>query len=118
MINTELITDVVCDHFGVKKQFILSDNSTPGTRKGEYTEARHYAMYLCRVFKTGSQTQIGKYFLRDHSSVQHAEKVVKGEISVYLMKKKQVEKLIEKIYTEEKNCSECEMLCFPDYINN
>jgi chromosomal replication initiator protein len=118
MVTIELITDVVCDHFKVNKSFILSDNQTPGTRKAEYIQARHYAMYICRVFKTGSQTEIGKYFLRDHSSVMHAEKVVSGEISVYLSKKKQLERLIEKVHIEEKNCEECEMMCYPDYINN
>jgi chromosomal replication initiator protein len=118
MITIDLITDVVCDHFGVNKSFILSDNQTPGTRKAEYIQARHYAMYICRVFKTGSQTEIGKYFLRDHSSVIHAEKVVSGEISVYLSKKKQLERLIEKVHIEEANCEECDMLVYPDYINN
>jgi chromosomal replication initiation ATPase DnaA len=117
MITIELITDVVCDHFGVDKNKVLSDNYTPGTRLTEYARIRHYSMYLCRYYNMGSFKYIGAYFKRDHPSVIHAIHRVTDEISVYPKRKELMQKFIEWLDSYDLPVELPEMSVYPDYIN-
>jgi chromosomal replication initiator protein len=116
MITMDLITDIVCEHYKVPVKCVLSIDHTPGARK--YAEPRHYAMYLCRLFNLGSQSAVGKMFGgRDHATVNHAEKRVNNEISLYLISKKALEGFIEEIHRREKDPVDVDFMMFPDFIN-
>ena len=116
-ITIDLVTDVVCSHFGVRKDYVLSTNSMPGTRKGEYVEARHYSMFLCKKFELGSHNAVGTYFKRDHASITHALKCVQNDIKNYRSKQQRLERMIEDIH-DQSVYNEHELCVYPDYINN
>ena len=61
------------------------------TRTKEITNARHVAMYLSQKIINSKLQEIGKYFSgRDHTSVMHAIKKIKGTIKKDLALSRQV----------------------------
>jgi len=72
MITLEMIENVVCNYFGLKKDDLQSRSRT---RSIAYP--RQVAMYLAKTMTSSSLEEIGRYFGgRDHSTVKHGcEKV-------------------------------------------
>ena len=67
MITNSGILDVVCDHFSVSKEDMLSSK-----RNKELVHPRHIAMYLMRNMTDSSLDQIGDFLGgRDHTTVMH-----------------------------------------------
>ena len=76
-ITPENIKKAVCRHFKIK----MSDLEGK-SRKNSIAFPRQIAMYLCREMTDYSNVRIGSIFgNRDHSTVMHACKKVKGYIS-------------------------------------
>jgi chromosomal replication initiator protein len=71
-ITIEQIRDVVCEHFGLKIEEMLSKR-----RDRELAQARQIAMYLAKCHTKHSLSSIGELIgKRDHATVLHACKVV------------------------------------------
>jgi len=71
-ITIEQIRDIVCEHFGLKIEDMLSQR-----RKRELAQARQIAMYLAKCHTKHSLSSIGEMIgKRDHATVLHACKVV------------------------------------------
>jgi len=71
-ITIEHIRDVVCDHFGLKIEEMLSKR-----RDRQLAQARQIAMYLAKNYTQHSLSAIGATIgKRDHATVLHACKVV------------------------------------------
>jgi chromosomal replication initiator protein len=67
-VTIERIQEVVCDHFALSREELLSDRRTR-----VLTHPRQVAMYLSRVLVGAASTRVGACFNRDHSTVLHAE---------------------------------------------
>ncbi len=91
-VTPELIMQVVCEHFGVTMEDMVSSR-----RSREISEPRQIAMFLCRDMIGLSTTSIGAAFgKRDHTTVMHAcNKVAKDMESAD--GRKRVEDLRQKI---------------------
>ena len=91
-LTPELIMQVVCGHFGVSAEDMISSR-----RSREISEPRQIAMYLCRDMTDLSTTSIGAAFgKRDHTTVMHAcSKVAKDMENAQT--RKTVEALRQKI---------------------
>ena len=75
--NDIKIVDIVADHFKLTPQEIYSKN-----RSSTIAYPRQIAMYLCRKYLDISLNDIGKAIGdRDHSTVLHAEKKIKGDLA-------------------------------------
>jgi chromosomal replication initiator protein len=71
-ITIEHIRDIVCEHFGLKIEEMLSKR-----RNRELAQARQIAMYLAKCYTKHSLSAIGDMIGdRDHATVLHACKVV------------------------------------------
>jgi chromosomal replication initiator protein len=71
-ITIERIQDVVCEHFALDRDELLSERRTK-----HLTLPRHIGMYLSRTLLGEASTQVARRFNRkDHSTVLHAEKQV------------------------------------------
>lgn len=72
------IIEVVCKHYGLEKSAIYTK-----TRKREVVQARQIAMYLAKNYTDFSTSKIGKFIgNKDHATVLHACKTVKGQCEV------------------------------------
>ena len=71
-ITPELILDIVCEHYSVSKNDILSNK-----RNAEYVLARQLVMYLCQKLTKLTYIRIGKFLDRDHSTVINGLKKIK-----------------------------------------
>ena len=77
-INIEEIINTVCKHFGLENAAIHTKS-----RKREVVQARQVAMYLAKQFTDFSTSKIGKFIGgKDHATVLHACKTVKGQREV------------------------------------
>ena len=77
-ITVQKIQDVVCNYFNIKKELIQSKS-----RKREIVQARQIAMYFTKAHTEMSLAQIGSHIgQRNHATVLHACKTVKGLIEV------------------------------------
>lgn len=84
------IERVVADHYKLKGALLRSKK-----RNKEIAHARHVAMYLVRTLTNASLPQIGKNFGdRDHTSVLHACKKIKGMVEDDWRFKEEVEQLV------------------------
>jgi len=91
-VTAELIMEVVCEHFGVTVEDMVSTR-----RSREISEPRQIAMYLCRELTDLSTTSIGAAFgKRDHTTVMHACAKVSKDLAD-AQTRKTVETLREKI---------------------
>ena len=74
-VTGELIIEMVCTHFGIKK-----DDLCGKRRDNEVTVPRHIAMYLCRELTDLSLPSIGKLFgNRHHTTVMNGCENIKDE---------------------------------------
>lgn len=76
MVTPDQVSKMVSDHYGISVNELTSK-----VRRKPIVFARHLCMYLMRENTSFSLEQIGGYFSRDHSSVIHAVKKIKEQIS-------------------------------------
>ncbi|TCK27655.1 chromosomal replication initiator protein DnaA [Pseudonocardia endophytica] len=92
-ITAPTIMAVTAEFFGVT----LEDLSGPGKTKA-LAQARQIAMYLCRELTDLSLPRIGQTFGgRDHTTVMHADKKIRNEISLRRKTFEQVQELTARI---------------------
>ncbi|BEG97736.1 chromosomal replication initiator protein DnaA [Bacteroides sedimenti] len=78
VITIEDIIDKVCKHFDIDPSAIHSKS-----RKREVVQVRQLAMYLSKKHTDSSSSKIGQLVgNRDHATVLHACKIVKGQVDV------------------------------------
>ena len=77
-LSVEDIVDKVCEHYGTDTATIFTK-----ARKREIVQVRQVAMYLSKKYTDASSAKIGKLIgKRDHATVLHACKIIKGQIEV------------------------------------
>lgn len=77
-ITIDDILNVVCKHFELEAAAIHTRS-----RKREVVQARQVAMYLAKTYTDFSTSKIGKFIgNKDHATVLHACKTVKGQCEV------------------------------------
>ncbi len=92
-ITAPTIMAVTAEFFGVT----MDDLSGPGKTKA-LAQARQIAMYLCRELTDLSLPRIGQTFGgRDHTTVMHADKKIRNEISLRRKTFEQVQELTARI---------------------
>ncbi|MDD6038187.1 MAG: chromosomal replication initiator protein DnaA [bacterium] len=92
-ITLQLIVEIVCDHFQISFDQILSKN-----RSNEIAKPRMIAMYLAKNMTDASQEAIGSFLGgRDHSTVIHGIKKIEAEIQSNEVIKNQIEVIKKKI---------------------
>ena len=92
-ITLQLIVEIVCDHFQISMDQILSKSRT-----NEIAKPRMIAMYLAKTMTGASQDAIGSFLGgRDHSTVIHGIKRVETEIQNNEAMKNQIEVIKKKI---------------------
>jgi chromosomal replication initiator protein len=92
-ITIEHIRDIVCDHFGLKIEDMLSKR-----RDRQLAQARQIAMYLAKNYTQSSLSTIGATIgKRDHATVLHACKVVSDLMEMDKSYKGCVEEIKQKI---------------------
>ncbi|MBP2364834.1 chromosomal replication initiator protein DnaA [Pseudonocardia parietis] len=92
-ITAPTIMAVTAEFFGVT----LDELSGPGKTKA-LAQARQIAMYLCRELTDLSLPRIGQTFGgRDHTTVMHADKKIRNEISLRRKTFEQVQELTARI---------------------
>ncbi len=75
-VTIDRIQDVVCEHFALDRDELLSPRRT-----ASLTLPRQIGMYLSRTLVGAPSTQVARRFNRkDHSTVLHAEKQVEGKM--------------------------------------
>ena len=92
-ITLQMIVEIVCDHFQISMDQILSKSRT-----NEIAKPRMIAMYLAKTMTGASQDAIGAFLGgRDHSTVIHGIKKVEAEIQNNETMKNQIEVIKKKI---------------------
>lgn len=92
-ITPEMVIEVISDHFGVSL-----DQLTGPTKVRRIVTARQFGMFLTREYCEMSTTNIGKvYGGRDHTTVMHAEKKMRGAIQESTELFEQFQELTQKI---------------------
>ena len=77
-LTAEYIIDIVCSHFHVDKDILLSDRRTD-----ELVYPRQIAMYLCSQYTSLTQQVIAQKLKRkNHTTVQHGVKKIKDSLPV------------------------------------
>ena len=77
-VTIDDILKVVCKHFDLEASAIHTKS-----RKREVVQARQIAMYLAKNYTDFSTSKIGKFIgNKDHATVLHACKTVKGQLEV------------------------------------
>ncbi len=77
-ITIDNIIQTVCKHFELEPSAIHTKS-----RKREVVQARQIAMYLAKTYTDFSTSKIGKFIgNKDHATVLHACKTVKGQLEV------------------------------------
>ena len=77
-VTIDDILKVVCKHFDLEPSAIHTKS-----RKREVVQARQIAMYLAKNHTDFSTSKIGKFIgNKDHATVLHACKTVKGQLEV------------------------------------
>ena len=75
-ITPQLIIDVVCEHFHITKEQMISKS-----RSNDIAKPRQIAMYLCKNMTGVSLENIGELLGgRDHSTVIHGINKVEAEL--------------------------------------
>ncbi len=78
MITAEYIIDVVCNHFNVDKERLLSERRTE-----DISVPRQICMYLCSEYTNLTQQVIAEKLKRkNHTTVNHAVKKIKDDLLV------------------------------------
>ncbi len=77
-LSAENIIDIVCNHFNVDKDLLLSERRTD-----EIAYPRQICMYLCSEYTSLTQQVIAeKLHRKNHTTVNHAVKKIKSDLSV------------------------------------
>lgn len=77
-LTAEYIIDIVCNHFNVDKERLLSDRRTD-----DIAYPRQICMYLCSQYTSLTQQVIAEKLRRkNHTTVNHAVKKIKDELLV------------------------------------
>lgn len=93
VVDVDLILEVVCEHFNIKKEDILGKR-----RDSEITTPRHIAMYLCREMTDMSLPNIGRAFGgRHHTTVINGCDNIRDEIKLNKTLRLTVDDLKKKI---------------------
>jgi chromosomal replication initiation ATPase DnaA len=93
---TQRITRVVCQHFGVSREMLLSPR-----RNQMFVLPRAAAYYLLQELSGASYCAIGRAFNRDHSTVLHSIEKMRKRIADSLTMRMMIEELRAKV--EEEN---------------
>lgn len=92
-ITIDEIINVVCDHYSVKKEDIISSK-----RNKELVRPRHIIMYLGRFLTAGTYNEIAAVLGgRDHSTVIHGERVITDLLEKDEATRRTIETIINKI---------------------
>lgn len=92
-ITIDEIINVVCDHYSVKKEDIISSK-----RNKELVRPRHIIMYLGRFLTAGTYNEIAAVLGgRDHTTVIHGERVITDLIENDEATRRTIETIINKI---------------------
>ncbi len=92
VITPDFIIDVVCDHYHITREDILSSK-----RNQEIAKPRQIVMYLCQYMTDSSQESIGKALGRDHSTINHGVKSIEKSLESDATLKSNVDILRKKI---------------------
>lgn len=94
-VTIDDILKVVCKHFDLEASAIHTKS-----RKREVVQARQIAMYLAKNYTDFSTSKIGKFIgNKDHATVLHACKTVKGQLEVdksFQAEVQEIESLLKK----------------------
>ena len=94
-VTIDDILKVVCKHFDLEASAIHTKS-----RKREVVQARQIAMYLAKNYTDFSTSKIGKFIgNKDHATVLHAWKTVKGQLEVdksFQAEVQEIESLLKK----------------------
>ena len=92
-ITLDEIINVVCDHFSVNREDIISSK-----RNKELVRPRHIIMYLGRFLTAGTYSEIAAVLGgRDHTTVIHGERAITDLIENDEVTKRTIETIINKI---------------------
>ena len=92
-ITISYILDVVCDHFHISNNDIISTN-----RSNDVAYPRHIAFYLCKKFTNSTLKDIGgKIGNRDHSTVKHGVDKIEKEYDNNVDTRNLIDTLVKKI---------------------
>lgn len=98
-VTIPLIMQQTADYFGVTIDDLCSES-----RKTAYVHARQVAMYLCRDLTAASLPQTGQHFGgRDHTTVMHADRKIKGKLATDRQLYNQVTELTSRIKAAARN---------------
>ncbi len=92
-ITPQLIIDVVCEHYGITLNQIVSKS-----RSSDIAKPRQIAMYLCKNMTNSSQDYIGSLLGgRDHSTIIHGINKITEECKTSEQLREQIETIKKKI---------------------
>ncbi|MDL2236603.1 chromosomal replication initiator protein DnaA [Christensenellaceae bacterium OttesenSCG-928-K19] len=92
-INPKLVADAVCSYYGITEEDIRGQK-----KNRDIALPRQIAMYILRDVTDISYAKIAEFFgKKDHTTIMHAEKKIKGDIKKDPSMKKEVEDIIAKI---------------------
>jgi len=92
-ITADMITDVVCEEFGIDRDSLLGSS-----RKRDISQARQIAMFLMRHYTNLSLPKIGDYFGgKDHTTVLYSCEKVSQLQRQSLQFERQLQKLVERL---------------------
>lgn len=92
-VSIDLITSVVCKHFGIEENKLREKN-----RRKEVVLARQVAMFLSKILTKSSLKTIGLHFGgRDHSTVIHSQTSIEQLIQTDSKAKEMIDTLRNKI---------------------
>jgi chromosomal replication initiator protein len=92
-ITADMITDVVCEEFGIDRDSLLGSS-----RKRDISQARQIAMFLMRHYTNLSLPKIGDYFGgKDHTTVLYSCEKVSQLQRESLQFERQLQKLVERL---------------------
>lgn len=88
-ITLDNVMELVCKHYELEESTLRST-----TRKRDVVRARQIAMYLAKTYTELSTSKIGTLIGgRDHATVLHACKLIKGQLAVDKVFRKEMEEL-------------------------
>ncbi|HBU12233.1 MAG TPA: chromosomal replication initiator protein DnaA [Clostridiales bacterium] len=92
-INPKVVADAVCSYYNITEEDIRGQK-----KNRDIALPRQIAMYILRDVTDISYTKIAEYFgKKDHTTIMHAEKKIKGDVKADPSLKKEVEDIIAKI---------------------
>ncbi|HJC94770.1 MAG TPA: chromosomal replication initiator protein DnaA [Candidatus Phocaeicola excrementigallinarum] len=95
-ITVDNIIEKVCEYYKVDQSAIFTK-----TRKREVVQVRQVAMYLAKKYTETSSSKIGQLIgNKDHATVLHACKIVKGQVDVDKAFKAEVEEIEASLKTK------------------